>query len=501
MRKENFGAFLNTWGRSLATYGSSVLKFVEKGDDLIPMVMPWQTIIIDAVDFEGNNVIEILQLTPAQLRQREGYDQEVVEALIDTKTSRELNDGQNKDNKSNYIKLYEIHGNLPKSYLTGDDEDEKTYVQQMHVVSFVEGKSKGEFDDFTLVSGKEKKNPYMITHLIKEDGRSQSIGSVEYLFDAQWMQNHTTKQIKDHLDLASKLIFQTSDPTFVGQNALEAIETGDILVHAPNSPLTQANNSSHDIGAIQAYGQQWKALGNEIVGISEAMQGAAPKAGTAWRQTEAILQENHDLFELMTENKGFDVELMFREFVIPYIVRTQLSNKDEIMATLEAHDIEKIDSKYIKVEQVKKVKQDFKELLAKGQLPVSLDLEATEESIRAELSEQGNVRSLVPSDISDIEWKEYFKDMQWDLEIDVTGEERNTQEAMTTINTILQTTAANPQAFEDPRFSFLVNKALNMTGSVSPIELAQFDAIQAPPQPEVEQVQPEVGATAPPLQA
>jgi len=153
----------------------------------------------------------------------------------------------------------------------------------------------------------------MITHLIEEDNRSQAIGAVEHLFEAQWMNNHTAKGIKDHLDLASKLIFQTADETFVGQNAIQAIETGDILVHAPNEPLTQLNNSSHDITQMQNYGQMWKSLGNEITGISEAMMGSTPKSGTAWRQTEAILSESHDLFELMTENKGLHIEEMMRK--------------------------------------------------------------------------------------------------------------------------------------------------------------------------------------------
>ena len=83
------------------------------------------------------------------------------------------------------------------------------------------------------------------------------------------MLNHTAKQIKDQLDLASKLIFQTSDGNFVGQNALTSIESGDIMIHQINQPLTQLANNSHDITSLQNFGQQWKALGNEITGVSE----------------------------------------------------------------------------------------------------------------------------------------------------------------------------------------------------------------------------------------
>lgn len=475
MRKERFGTFLNQWGRTLAKYGSSVVKFVEQDGELHAMVVDWNTLIIDTIDFDSNPVIEVLEYTPAQLRQKEGYDQELVERLIEATEAREDRDGQDKDDKADYIKVYEVHGNLSKAFLTDEEEDENIYVQQMQVMSFVESKQKGKFDDFILASGKEKKSPYMITHLIKEEGRSLAKGAVEHLFEAQWMQNHTAKQIKDHLDLASKLIFQTADDNFVGQNAINAIETGDILIHAENKPLTQMNNSSHDIGSLQSQGQGWKALGNEIVGISEAMLGAVPKSGTAWRQTEAVLQESHDLFELMTENKGLHIEDMMREFVLPNIKKT-LKHSDEIISTLEAYEIAQIDAKHIKVETEKRVKQDVKESLLKGELPLDLDVEQTEQGIQSELAELGNVRSFVPSEITDQEWDKYFENLEWDVEVDVTGEGKDSQSVLTTLTTVLQTLGSNPQILQSPEGKLVFGKILNMTDAVSPAELSQVTA-------------------------
>ena len=470
MKKSKFGTFLNTWGRSLSKYGSSVVKFVEKDGELVSKVMNWQDIIIDSVNFEANPVVEILQLTPAELKKRKGYDQDIVDKLLSATEARETSDEQKKDTNDNYIRLYEIHGNLPLSFLTGDEEDCDTYQQQMHVISFVEGNSEGEFDDFTLVSGKEDKSPYMITHLIEEDNRSQAIGAVEYLFESQWMENHTKKAIKDHLDLASMLIFQTADPSFVGQNVISAIETGDIMIHAPNAPLTQMNNSSHDITQLQNFGAEWKALGNEITGISEAMLGAAPKSGTAWRQTEAILQENHDLFELMTENKGLHIQDMMTDFILPYL-KKQLRNKDEIMGTLEDHDIKAIDSAFIKVQTEKVIRNEVKESLLRGELGVGLDVEATKEGIQKQLDEMGNQRSFVPDEIGQLEWNEYFKDMEWDIEVDVTGEAKDNQSNLTTLSTVLQTIAGNPLLLQDPNAKLIFNKILSMTGAISPLEI------------------------------
>ena len=293
MKKTSFGMWLNEWGRILARYGSAISKFVEKDGELIPQVMSWHVMIVDPVDFDNNVKIEKMWFTEAQLLAKKEYDQDFVKELINAKKARETMDGKKKDNLNEFIEVYEVHGKLPLYYLTGVEKDEDEFSQQMHVVSYL-SKKKGEgYDDYTLFAGKEKKDPYRIDHLIKEDSRTLSIGSVENLFPAQWMQNHSVKSIKDQLDLASKLIFQTSDGNYVGQNALNNIETGDILVHKPNEPLTQVANNSHDITSLQSYQSQWKALGNEINGISESMLGVAAKSGTAWRQTQAELQEAH----------------------------------------------------------------------------------------------------------------------------------------------------------------------------------------------------------------
>lgn len=482
MRDESFGQFLNKWGRSLSKNGSSVLKFVEKNEELHPMVMNWQKIIIDSVDFDSNPVIEILELTRSQLQQRKEYDADVVESLLNSTRVRETNNKQKKDTKADYIKLYEIHGEFPESWITNEEEDATNYVQQMHVISFV-GSGDKDTDDFTLFSGRESESPYMITHLIEEENRSQSIGAVEHLFESQWMENHSQKAIKDHLDLASKLIFQTADDTFVGQNALQSIETGDILVHEDGMPLTQVNNSSHDVSQLQNQGATWKQIGHEITGISEAMLGVAPKSGTAWRQTEAILQENHDLFSLMTENKGLHIEEMMRKFILPYL-KKQLKNRDEIIGFLEDNNIAQIDATLIKVETEKRVKKDIISSLGKGELPMTLDVQATKEGIENELLELGNMRSFIPSEIEGQEWEDYFDGMVWETEVDITGEATSTQEHITTMTTVLQTIATNPNVLTDPNAKLLFNKILAMTGAVSPIEMSTIP--QPAPQPSTE---------------
>jgi hypothetical protein len=501
MRTNSFGQFLNDWGRALAKYGSSVLKFVEKDGKLYSEVVPWNRLIIDPVDFDNNPKIEKLYFTPAQLRMKEGYDKEQIDALIETaQKAREDMSRQKKDNRADYIEVYEIHGMFPLSFLTDDEKDEDIFVQQMHVVSSVaKGKGKNKIhEDFCLIRGKEKQDPYMITHLIREDGKTLSIGAVQHLFEAQWMVNHSQKSVKDQLDLASKLIFQSADDSFVGTNALNSIETGDILTHKPNMPLTALNNNSHDITSLQNFGNEWKMLAQEITSTPDSLMGSTMPSGTAWRQVEALQSEAHSLFELMTENKGLYIEEMFRKYVIPHF-KKKLDTSDEIAAILSREQIEKIDSAYIPSEAIKRSNKKLKENLLKG-IPTTQSEQMTDIAnegslIQQEMKQLGNQRFIKPSEIDDKKWKEVLKDLEWELEVEVTGEATDKQAALTTLNTVFTTLARNPAILENKKIAYVFNKILETTGNISTVELSQIEdtPIQSPaqvtPQSIVEPVQ------------
>jgi hypothetical protein len=490
MRKESFGTFLNAWGLNSAGFNESVLKFVEQDGRLIPSVIPWNKIICDTIDFDNNPKIEILELTEAQLKARKGYDKDMVDSLLNALTTRKTQDGQNKDTKSKYVRLYEVHGEFPLSCITHDPKDDDNFVQQMHVISFILGDNKKDYDDYALYSGRETQDPYMLAALIPEvDGSIGLRGSVKSLFDAQWMQNHSIKAIKDQLDLASQIVYQTDDKNFFGQNALNAIQNGDILIHDTNKPLTLLNNDkSPNLASLQNFRETWKRLGMEIVGISESMLGENPPSGTAWRQTEALLQEGHSLFELMTENKGLSIEKMMRQYILPFI-KKQLNNTDEIVATLNSAGIDQLDSRYLKFYPINKANRIIKDRTLNGELvredqQQELINQFTGEA-QQNLETQGAIRYFKPSEVSKRTWKEYLAGMEWEPEVDVTNENVD-QNAATTLNTLFQVMASNPMILADPNARMIFNKILELTGTVSPIEIQEVkqpQMAQLPAQP------------------
>jgi hypothetical protein len=488
MRKSGFGVWLNDWGRTLARYGSAVSKFVERDGELIATVVPWNRLIVDAIEFYGNPVIEKHYYTPAQLRKNKLFDQKEVEALIEhSKVSRKTIGGQNQDNKNDYIEVYEVHGEFEKELLTRKESDSEVYVQQVHICSFTQTED-GEYIDHPLYAGQEK-NPYHITHLIKEDGRVMAIGAVEHLFESQWMVNHNEKAIKDQLDLASKIVFQTSDPAYLGKNAGD-LDNGTILYHETNQPLTQLQNNSHDVVALANSKTDWRGQASEASSTPDAIRGITPPSGTALGTVQITTAQGLSLFELMTENKGLALEEIWRTFVIPFI-KKGLNNRDEIVAVLDDIGVKQIDQLYVPNEAKKRLAEQYKkELKAFLLAPVDgaapnitqPDMQAAQQQVTADLKPQGNKRYFAPSELDDKTWKDVFKDFEWDVEVEVTNEQSDKAAMLTSLNTVLMTLAKIGD-MENSRL--VLSKILEETGSFSPMELIQAAQPPAQPSPQV----------------
>ena len=489
MNSENFGQFLNEWGHVLAKHGSAVVEIVEKEGKLNCRVLDWNNIIVDPIDFDSNIKIKRLWLTPAQLKKNKSYDQEMVKDLLETLEARETSEGKQKDNKANFIEVFEVHGELPLSYLSGKEKDEE-YVQQMHVITFNAKKNKAnEYDEYCLYSGREKKDPLMLTQLIKIESQTYVGGAVKNLFEAQWMTNDTEKMMRDQLLIGSKIIFQGSDSAMDGANFFSGVDNGEYLLHKPNEPMTRVAGSP-DIAAIQNYQAGWKQHANSVNGIADAMVSQA-KSGTAWRQTQAELQEAHSLFELMTETKGLYLKQIFNDYVLDYF-KKQLDNDEPISKILESHEIKQIDDRYLPAETTRRMNQKKKDIILSGEIydPAMEQQDVAEMGQQVESELTGNQRFVKPSKES---WKEEFEDLDWELELDITGESENVQEKMASLNTAL-TFLVNKQGQPlTQEESVVFQELLLASGSITPLKLSTFSSKPVVSQPipqEVSKVAP-----------
>lgn len=497
MEKSNFGVFLNKWGRTLAQYGGAVRKFVEVGGELKATVVPWSRVVPDPIDFSALPRIEKFYKTPAQLKNMAtpnhpdyaGYDMDAVDELCEAvRQSRETLRGEQKDNMSEFIELYEVHGVLDAQYLEDEQDDEKEgkeYTQQMHVISFVEVE-KDEYKDCTLYKGREKSDVYGLDALIEEEGRTLPIGAVEILFDSQWMQNHSMKAWKDNMDLASKMVFQTSDGNFVGRNVLNAIENGQILIHKENMPLTKVANDEYDLSNVQGFQNAWRMVASELTSTPDAIRGNTLPSGTPYSLAAYQGAQANSLFEIMTENKGLALIEMIKQYVIPHL-KKKLKNKDEIVAILDSAGIREIDALFVPKAAVKnfnrKAVQGVITALENDDMsavPSPYQKDVAEQEVMQEIAQYGNKRFFTPDEYGELDWDEVFKDFEWDsLRIEVTNEQADKQATLQTLATLYTATAqVDPVAA-----NVILGKVLTETGVVSPLEVSTLSARPAPQMP------------------
>ena len=92
-----------------------------------------------------------------------------------------------------------------------------------------------------------------------------------------------------------------------------------------------------------------------------------------------------------------------------------------------------------------------------------------EAAVRQELAPLGNQRFFTSDDMN---WDEVLKDLEWNLDINITNEQKDKQAILTTLSTVLQTISTNPQVLQDPNARMLFNEVLNTTGVFSPAKLS-----------------------------
>ena len=184
----------------------------------------------------------------------------------------------------------------------------------------------------------------------------------------------------------------------------------------------------------------------------------------------------------MTENKGLSLESIMRTHIIPHI-KSKMDTKEEIVMTLSDYDISKIESSYIKNQAIRESNRMIKEQVLNGKIAQQPNLEGIKTKLQEDLKEQGDYRFFKPSEIDDKTWKEVFKDLEMDVEVEITGESSNKQANLTSLNTLF-TTLTNLQGRPmTPEQKLVFGEILTSTGTISPVQIASLESQPQPQQP------------------
>ena len=152
-----------------------------------------------------------------------------------------------------------------------------------------------------------------------------------------------------------------------------------------------------------------------------------------------------------------------------------MDTTEELAETLSEQGIAEFDSMFVPNEAIRRRNEHIKNKILSGELVDSMpDLAEFEQGVKKELGAMGMQRFVKPSEINEKTWAEIYEDFIWEAEVDVSGESIDRDAIMTTLTTVFQTLASNPQILTDPNMKVLFNKILDTTGAISPLELSHI---------------------------
>jgi hypothetical protein len=158
-----------------------------------------------------------------------------------------------------------------------------------------------------------------------------------------------------------------------------------------------------------------------------------------------------------------------------------MDTKDEIVAVLDAEQIAEVDAMYVPRQAVRNYNKRAVDEIIAGGIPSPFDPNAEQQNVQKSMATMGNKRSFKPDELDEKTWKDALKDLEWNLIVEVTNETTDKQAVLTTLSTVLQSIATNPQLLQDPNAKMILGAILTETGRISPIQMASVQA-QAQPQ-------------------
>ncbi len=413
------------------------------------------------------------QLTQSQLRAKANVWSKIDEVIKNCGNKffkRTLRSGQVTTTNPLY-EVYERNGEVSEKELfeaqgkAGGDEN-KYLLARIIVSGLASEKSSERYVLFAEELKGKMSDWYVEAHRGPYKGRWWREGLYELLMDHQYRGNEIGNQLARGLDWASRVILKDDSPTIV-QNIRTDMENGDIIKSAN---LAQVDLRLHGLDQLIADYNRIIAEADQIANSAEVIQGASLPAGTSFALGQLIDTNASKLFVLLRGKLGHAYSKVFREFVLPDLVK-KLSMQDIIRVTGNTDFIDR-----------------FRQIAVNSWYVDNLVKIGPHTPEMADALKQEKLKELQQTEPLIKNTQEIWKGVLPRLQVTITGENYDVSENLQTIAAVLQ--------FEtDPvRRAFLLDTIYSSKGI--PVPPAVNTAL-AQAQPGAGQPQPSQGGGAP----
>jgi hypothetical protein len=476
MRRTNFAAVLNEFGQIRPKYGGAVVKRVKKDGELYVQIPEWKNLITDPVDIEGGVIAERHYMSPVQIEKKRSVWGHLEDEWESIEKVFKKQHGKNYST-ADRVCVLEVEGEFPEYYLGNTESDD--YCLQRHYILL------DQDDSPTAVLHSEKKTQrdYRYLPWQKSSGRALGIGVAEDGFEAQYAVNDALLKEMDIMEIAARTTFWTDSNT-IENNLLEDLQTGDILKVKPGETMQVLNTTPTSLPQLDNIREKWDTQYSRATSTFEAVTGETMPSGTPFRAIAIQNQESTALFAYRMEEAGIFWRKIFSEWIVPHL-KAKLTREHILSSDFDIDELQTIDEALSTDAANKKVI----ERAIQGKVT---DKEEYEQLLEAE---KELLRTNKATRFINIP-KDYFKDLEAQVDINITGEQINKGAMFESINNLMVTVSNsfNPQTgtfgvLEDPVLSKMFARAVEMANiGISPAELvgkkAKAQPQQMAPQPQ-----------------
>jgi len=455
MRDKQFGKTLNRIFRELPIFGTVVLKIIDGTPhfvDLRNFIVRQSADTLDQSDF----IIEIHNYSVAEFRK-------IAKLMKWSKTKVE--DVVNKFHEmkdSNYIRVYERYSEVKTEERIGDGKYtyKRTFLADMGNDEYdMYGDLTVQHPGIELASEDWEGNPYWEFHAEKMPGRWLGIGVVETLFEPQVRQNELANLQSKASYWAALRIFQTRDSGGANRNLKTDVGNGEILT--VESEITQIDMSDRNLAYFNEKYRKWMGNRDEMTFATDAIQGERSPAGTPLGSTQISIGQTLSYFEQIQEDIAMTVKELLYEVIIP---KFESESTTEHVLRLVGNDLDTF------AEMVKNdltMKEVIRVAVKTGTIPSKEDKNVISIAVTEAIKQKKEKLLKIP--------RGFYKDIKYDVDIDITGESIDTRVRYATKFALLQAITSDPEMVTNPvKRKFLFSMAED--GGVNPNELFEVSA-------------------------
>ena len=401
MRDMKFGRVLNQYAVMRPRFGAVLFKRIETENGKEVHIVPWENVVTDMTDILSSPIIEDHYYTPAQLRKQTTWNN--VQLAIDTarenkkdKSVSEKSDAE-ADTMGTYIKVCEITGEIPKSYLlqaqelewTADDENDYVLARIIFAPMGKDknGKSQGvvlRADELT-----EEEYPYKLDVRHPVVGRAFGEGIPEEISEHQRWHNFYKTEEARAVAIGGKIVFYTDDGNVVDSIYADGIEHGTILQVGEGKTFQQANTLPNSVPVYQNISDSWNSSADRKTNSFEAVMGEESKSGTPFRAQYLQNVAGTSQFEQELEDMGLFLAELIEDWILPDALE-EAARSGEIDEVFTKEELDLIDRTIINREMIKKGADS----LLNGQLITPEMQQTMEAELMTSLKRKGSRRKI-----------------------------------------------------------------------------------------------------------